>query len=419
MSDATRPGTVGHPLYFLHLAKTGGSSLARLLDDAFPVGSRLPAGFVDEFIAASSQERERARLICGHLGRLPFDTLRARPVAITLLRDPAARAWSHYRALRFAHPGTSPSWRRRGVTFSDFLDDPVYGSTAADFQARWLACSPERDLRGPELPGLALAEPFGPWDPAMDAVTRQRRAAATLDQCALVGTTERLPELVEALGRLLGRSLPPPRALNVSAGPAEPPADAAARVRALSPVDVVLHDRANERLDRSLATLPAVPSITQQPIADLPHEHTMADALVGAGWHERVHTAAAGWHRWTGPSTRSTIHVPARLAGRARVLVTVVAACDGDVLDGVEVLVQDRVVGVSRFDRRRGVDVVGDVELDPGRPVVVELRVPRTKRLPGASAGETAGIAVSGVRFEPSGTSSHASARCSPSPAQQ
>jgi hypothetical protein len=66
---ARRPGTIEHPLYFLHLAKTGGSSLTRLLEDAFPAGSRLPVDFADDFLALSAAERRGYPLLCGHLGR--------------------------------------------------------------------------------------------------------------------------------------------------------------------------------------------------------------------------------------------------------------------------------------------------------------------------------------------------------------
>jgi hypothetical protein len=288
------------------------------------------------------------------------------------------------------------------VTFSDFLDDPVYGSTAVDFQARWLAGRSERDLRGPELPGLALAEPFGPQDPPLDEATLHHRAWATLEECELVGTTERLPEFVDALGRLLGRWLPPPPVLNVSPETEAVSAVGAARVRALSPVDVDVHQAANVRLDRSLATLPPIPSITECPITDLPYEQTMADALSGTGWHERLHTEAAGWHRWSGPSTRSTIRLPVRLAGPACLRIRVVASCARAVLDGMRVTVDDRAVEVSRVDHRHGVDVVGDVELDAARPVLLELEIAHTMALAGAtSSDEPAGIAVAAVRFEP------------------
>ena len=42
-------GTPGRPLYFLHVPKTAGSAFTRMLDDAFPVGTRVPG----EYFAAS------------------------------------------------------------------------------------------------------------------------------------------------------------------------------------------------------------------------------------------------------------------------------------------------------------------------------------------------------------------------------
>lgn len=161
------------PLVFLHVPKTGGSTLVAIARRQFPVAAvaRLP----DSLAAARADlarrpeaERRQLRFLHGHV---PFGVHSALPGAryVTLLRHPVARLVSVYHyALR------EPDWAAhrlihdRHLTLEQFVDSPI----AAEFndgQTRFLA--------GGDQPVPA----------------RETLAAAlhNLQQLAFVGITER------------------------------------------------------------------------------------------------------------------------------------------------------------------------------------------------------------------------------------
>jgi hypothetical protein len=309
---------------------------------------------------------------------------------ITVLRDPVERAWSHYRALGpDAPPGADPlrDFRSLGAV----LDDPVFRWIACDHQARWLATRPPPDWAArwglpPDAPGDSL-EP---------------RALGTLRRCALAGTVDRLDEFVEALGRLVGRPLAVPPRLNVRPADGGPAAADAARVRALSRVDALLHAEAGALLDRALASLPPLPA---EPEAALPYRYEMSEPLYGTGWHARMSTPEAGWHRWTGPGTRSVLRLPVRLAGPARMEMEVLSACDDEAVRSLRLFVQERPVEHSTRERVPGLAATARVRLDPGRPLTVAVEVAHTRHLVDAATAarspDPAGVAVGGLSFTP------------------
>jgi hypothetical protein len=383
------PGSA-NPLYFLHVPKTAGSSLTRLLEDAFPAGARLPVTFVDELARLPADAVDASALLCGHLGRLPLELATGPLTVVTVLREPAARAWSHFTSL--------PA---RWASFGALLDDPVYGTIAADFQARWLGVTPTRDLGAPATPGLGLADPFGP-DARLEPAALERSASATLDACSLVGTVERIGDVREALGRLLGRWLPPLPKLNLGDAHSAMSAEDAARVRARSALDERLVERAGMDLERALSSLPPLPA---EPLAVGPFTLTMADPFAGTGWHARVRTAPVGWHRWTGPGRVASVRLPVRVAGPARVEIDVVAACDDDALRGLRVRVQGRTVQVARVATGECARLAGAVVLQVDDPLEVEVEVPHTRPLvdgaTGARSPDPAGLAVREIRVLP------------------
>ena len=110
-------GTPRRPLYFLHVPKTAGSAFTRMLDDAFPVGTRVPAEYFAGLGGRPLAEALRDRgLLAGHFGLRPLEL--APLETVTILREPAARAWSHFRYMReHGHQHT----------FESFLAHPLYG----------------------------------------------------------------------------------------------------------------------------------------------------------------------------------------------------------------------------------------------------------------------------------------------------
>ena len=375
-------------LYFLHIPKTAGSSLTRLLEDSWPAGAAAPQRFVEDLMEIPDEECGHYEVIAGHHGLYPIHD---RSVVITVLREPAARAWSHYRAY-----GTlGEQFRGQEVpafdSFASFLEDPLQQWIGRDYQARWLAIPP--------TPGQT--RPFGlPPGVGTSAADLEQGAQRTLRACALVGTAERLDDFVNALSRLVGRRMSPPQRLNVGPESDGMPAEQAGLVRARSALDVRLYAEAGEALDRALATLPALPP---EPATELPYEYEMSAALDGTGWHARMNTSEAGWHRWTGPGTRSELRVPVRLSGPVRLDVAILSACDDEAVSSLRISVQSQPVVHRLEPRPRGVSAVAAVELDPREPLTVALEIGHTKHLVDPATGERspdpAGIAVGALAF--------------------
>ena len=202
----------------------------------------------------------------------------------------------------------------REHTFESFLADPLEGLGARDYQARWLGTpNAERSADGTPASAYLPTTPGGGHG-APPPAALERTAAATLARCALAGTVERLPETIDALGRLLGRPLALPPRVNVTRDASPLPPAAAARIRALSPIDLRLHAEAGRRLDRALASLPPLPP---DPLVALPYTQGMEDGLHGTGFHRRTYTPV-GWHRWTGPGAAARSGSPCGSPGRRR-----------------------------------------------------------------------------------------------------
>jgi hypothetical protein len=119
--------------------------------------------------------------------------------------------------------------------------------------------------------------------------------------------------------------------------------------------------------------------------------------LCGTGWHGRVHTPEAGWHRWTGPGLRSSVRFPLRLAGAARVCVEIVSACDDAAVASLQLTLQGRRLSHTLEPRRVGVAAVASAELDPERPLELELEVAHVRPMP----DDPAGLAVGDIALLP------------------
>ena len=86
------------PLYFLHIAKTGGTSLTAALQAFYRTEDVISdAGNISvDFIKAQEHRLNAAVFVHGHAGHEVMSYLTGRVRAITFLRDPAAQAVSNY-----------------------------------------------------------------------------------------------------------------------------------------------------------------------------------------------------------------------------------------------------------------------------------------------------------------------------------
>lgn len=224
-------------LYFLHIPKTAGSSLSKVLQAGYPPGSRLPAHEWQALVRLDRRTINRHAYFAGHFGTGLFGLL-DRPVAtVTILRDPFERTASHGEyAIRhprgrsanllesmahrgLAHLPTSLFSSLRPLLYRRGLADERVVGMLQDHQARTLGLAV--DL----IP--FLGRPDGRdfsslLRDAADVVSDDDlfdRARMQLDRCAVVGTVERFDETMALVADLLGRPIPPaPPRENIAPG---------------------------------------------------------------------------------------------------------------------------------------------------------------------------------------------------------
>ena len=223
--------------FFYHLPKTGGQTIRDHLGAGLGLDRYLHLGrwnrdepyTFDDVAAMSAEQRAGLHAVGGHPLNFEFDALFPDRLKkeIIVLREPAARIVSHYNF-------TSTMRERRG---EPPLDLEAFITEHANFQTRAI------------LTRFGLRHPMKPLSDALHRLTR----------CAFVGRTvdldDTLPILFEAIGmspEVKGRSNVTGETINryVELTPA-----LAARLRAESPLDVMLYSAVGRLQDASISRL--------------------------------------------------------------------------------------------------------------------------------------------------------------------
>ena len=242
-------GTTPTSVLFLHIAKTAGTTLNRILDREYstPASYQEPSGGGSRegcagVEAMTESERRRFRVFSGHF---PFGVQHLLPppvFTITLLRDPLERVLSQY-----YHVARTPDHylhqRHRAeegplLSLTEFLSA---GTVEVD---NWQT----RVLAGPE----AMALPFGAC--GRDVLEQAKKNLAC--DIALAGLTERFDETVVLLWRRLGWIMPCYLRENVGwnrRGRDEVPREALRLIWQRTQWDRELYDFAAARLEEQIA----------------------------------------------------------------------------------------------------------------------------------------------------------------------
>lgn len=211
------------PLYFLHLAKTGGTTFTSILDRQFAPHEICPAQLWHELLKIPAGQLSNYRCFRGHFYAY-LERLIKRPVQyITFLRDPMERSLSHYADIaRWPGHYFYDRVREQG-SFLAFLKDPVTSSLLMNYQTRGLALDLDpvaiaATLSPEELDALRLEQILDTMLPRnMSDDELLARAKARLERCLFVGLTEHFEESLAHVARLLRwQAVPENIRLNVS-----------------------------------------------------------------------------------------------------------------------------------------------------------------------------------------------------------
>ena len=329
-------------LYFLHIHKTAGSTLARILETHFGQGQICPPQTWQQFLALPHSDLAQFRLFRGHL--LAFSQwLPSRPWVVTFLRDPVERTLSTYDYIR---RNDRHRLHRAAATMDleTFLHEPDTVGTVRDLQTRWILANafPCESLKDMERQVAELD---------LDPLETARRQ---LDSYAFVGLVERFEASVQRLMDTLGWPLfdwmteHAGDRVNVSEGRVRRDELSPAvldRILELTVLDRALHEGALHRFDSGPAT---VSRADRSPFSGEPTDAVDLDfsgPVPGFGWQmPESHPATGTGFRWIGPLPEATLFLPLRRERDLDVRLTVQKAITPEVLAGLRLRVGDQEV---------------------------------------------------------------------------
>jgi len=369
-------------LFFLHIPKTAGTTLAALLEQHYPEPDVIPRRFFDKnalYVTPDDVERrlDEARsfaLIRGHYGGPIRERFFTDRTSITVLREPRARVVSLYNDWRTKSDenlADAPPAERELAALARDLDLGRFLSSGHPLVDRLF-----RDAQARQLCGFL-------WDSARPSEGDAKRA---LDAFDLVGTAELLDPFAIALCRRLGWAPPPaaPR-LNTSRGEARLSrldARTLSVIDTLTPLDRAAHAHAQALCARTLAELLAEPPAAA-PFE--PTDHADLDMLApidGSGWHVREGLDSPHPWRWTGPERESTLLLPLAPGRDYRVRVWVISVIAPDILEGAHLTAGGRSLDIERRDAERGHTILSArlpaSLVSRGAPTRLGILVPRT-----------------------------------------
>jgi hypothetical protein len=267
-------------LYYLHIPKTGGTSLTSFLDNQFEREEICPAQLLPELFALPLESMERYRLYRGHLWHGLSGYIGQQLNYITMLRDPVQRTVSWYlHAMRDPNAYRHRQINDEGWTLLDFVRDSQTNWDLINAQTLFLAADLDY--------GKLSRDPVGYGQAAIKELAARRQdrellevAKGRLESFAFFGITERMRDSMSLLAHTLGFfpnfSVPKLNTSSKRSGANALSTEELDAIRELTPLDQELYASAcklfEERMGEMLSSL-------------LTERYQQSGAVVKKSWH--------------------------------------------------------------------------------------------------------------------------------------
>lgn len=123
-------------VFFLHIPKTAGSSLNKMLIKALGLDENYPHFNSTRDLLASGELRLKLPLIMGHLSHAEADVLQPDPFVLTFLREPVQRGFSEFEFMK-SHPEVWLGKLAQG-TITEYYENPAVTVFSSNLQTRLL-----------------------------------------------------------------------------------------------------------------------------------------------------------------------------------------------------------------------------------------------------------------------------------------
>jgi FkbM family methyltransferase len=266
LPNAVGPERTDVPIYFLHIPKTAGSTLSGFLESLF-LSSELWHRGGDRWTWASIIKLNPAQIRCsqiinGHFAGYFFSYMPTPLRYFTVVRDPLARAISHYEHVLRDKAHYFHALAQELKTFGAYLRDERTQPTVVNFELRSLGATLDpvgfaKTLTPKQIQQNELEKHLDTVPLTQSAGELLKTATARLDKMCFVGLTERFDESLSLLCEIFGW----PRAAALEARNVNPrrmsvkdlPTKDVRLLTRLNEADIELYQSAKERFERDWA----------------------------------------------------------------------------------------------------------------------------------------------------------------------
>lgn len=377
-------------LYFLHIPKTGGTTLSTYIQNHFDHDLIYPETQWWHLLMKFPENYQKYKLFLGHFGYYLYNILGKKPIYITMLRDPIKRTVSDFENIKRNMPDELVDFFSKGKNISDFLNEPHWNWRLTNLQVRYIAT--DRDVISMMKPILDdikwplyyITEPQRKLDgDKNDEELYEIAKTRLLSDFAFFGIQDRYEDSMLLLSYTFGwLPITEPIKLNIGQQNYNLEPNVITEIKKYNKYDEMLYNFAKEvfefRFNRMMDKLKEryyKPEFSNMSFYAMLHEmlrkhhidsqkqtiltnveYDFKSQIRGEGWHFREFKTNDGHsYRWTGPTNKSTIYFDLETSKNYVIRFRVINYLVEGLLDKLLVEVNDKVINIKSVISHDGI----------------------------------------------------------------